>query len=211
MTPYSSESASVVSGTTPSASKRVPRWTSSVASPPSSSSMLGPTTSPDSSRNSKRRWVAHQYSGSVSPFQANTGTPVGRSGGPSPTTIPAGGGAGADDDRGGGVVLRGEDVAADPADVGAERGQGLDEDGGLHGHVQGAGDAGTGEGLRVAVLGAQRHQAGHLVLGELDLLAAEAGEGEVCDLVVVGGQRGAGGHVAPESSPASRGQAMRVR
>src|SRR5215213_6954358 len=89
MTPYSSESASVVSGTTPSASNRVPRWTSSVASPPSSSSMFGPTTSPDSSRNSKRRWVAHQYWGSVSPFQANTGTPEGCSGVPSPTTIAA--------------------------------------------------------------------------------------------------------------------------
>ena len=89
MTPYSSESASVVSGTTPSASKRVPRWTSSVASPPSSSSMFGPTTSPDSSRNSNRRCVHHQYSGSVSPFQAKTGTPVGSSGVPSPTTIAA--------------------------------------------------------------------------------------------------------------------------
>ena len=94
------------------------------------------------------------------------------------------GGAVADDDRRGGVVLGGEDVAADPADVGAERGQRLDEDGGLHGHVQRAGDAGAGERLGVAVLGAQRHQAGHLVLGELDLLAAEAGEGEVGDLEV---------------------------
>src|SRR5688572_20021223 len=89
MTPYSSESASVVSGTAPSASKRVPRCTSSVASPPSSRSMLGPTTSPESSRNSKRRCVHHQYSSSVSPFQANTGTPVGCSGVPSPTTIAA--------------------------------------------------------------------------------------------------------------------------
>ena len=53
----------------------------------------------------------------------------------------------ADDDRGGGVVLGGEDVAADPADVGAQRGQRLDEDGGLHGHVQRAGDAGAGQRL----------------------------------------------------------------
>src|SRR4051812_43297311 len=89
MTPYSSESASVVSGTTPSASKRVPRWTSRVASPPSSSSMFGPTTSPEESRNSNRRWVHHQYSGRVSPFQAKTGTPAGSSGVPSPTTIAA--------------------------------------------------------------------------------------------------------------------------
>src|SRR3954451_8069046 len=89
MTPYSSESASVVSGTAPSASKRVPRCTRSVASPPSSSSMFGPTTSPFSSRNSKRRCVHHQYSGRVSPFHADTGTPAGCSGVPSPTTIAA--------------------------------------------------------------------------------------------------------------------------
>src|SRR5919112_1840409 len=89
MTAYSSESDSAVSGTAPSASKRVPRCTSSVASPPSSRRMFGPTTSPDSSRNSKSRCVAHQYSGRVSPFQANTGSPAGCSGVPSPTTIAA--------------------------------------------------------------------------------------------------------------------------
>jgi hypothetical protein len=33
--------------------------------------------------------VHHQYSGRLSPFQANTGTPAGRSGVPSPTTIAA--------------------------------------------------------------------------------------------------------------------------
>ena len=48
---------------------------------------------------------------------------------------------------------------------------------------------------------AQRHEAGHLVLGELDLLAAELGEGEVGDLEVgaselVGGSgHGASGEV----------------
>src|SRR3954453_7110274 len=89
MTPYSSESTSVVSGTARSASKRVPRWTRSVASPPSSRSMFGPTTSPLSSRNSNSRWVHHQYSSSVSPFQAKTGPPAGASGVPSPTTIAA--------------------------------------------------------------------------------------------------------------------------
>jgi len=36
--------------------------------------------------------------------------------------------------------------------------------------------------------------AGHLVLGELDLLAAVGGQGEVGDLEVLGGARG-GGHV----------------
>ncbi|MFO1023148.1 MAG: hypothetical protein U0903_21020 [Planctomycetales bacterium] len=46
-------------------------------------------------------------------------------------------------DGGGGVVLRGEDVAAGPADFGAEGGECFDEDGGLDGHVQTAGDAGA--------------------------------------------------------------------
>jgi hypothetical protein len=41
------------------------------------------------------------------------------------------------------------------------------------------------EGLGVGELGSGGHEAGHLVLGELDLLAAEAGRDEVCDLVVV--------------------------
>ena len=54
-----------------------------------------------------------------------------------------GGAVRADDDRGGGVVLGGEDVAGDPADVGAERDERLDQHGGLHGHVQRAGDAGA--------------------------------------------------------------------
>ena len=111
-------------------------------------------------------------------------------------------GLGADDDRGGGVVLRGEDVAADPADVGAQGDQRLDEDGGLDGHVQGAGDAGAGQRLLVAVLGAQSHETGHLVLRQPDLLAAERGQGQIGDLEVTVGQRAgasAGGHVAPGS------------
>ena len=91
---------------------------------------------------------------------------------------------------GGGVVLGGEDVARHPADVGAERHEGLDQHGGLDGHVQRAHDAGTGQRLRVGELGAGGHEAGHLVLGELDLLAAEAVEREVGDLEVVGVQDG---------------------
>ena len=46
-------------------------------------------------------------------------------------------------DGGGGVVLGGEDVAGAPAEAGAEGLEGLDEDGGLDGHVEGAGDAGV--------------------------------------------------------------------
>ncbi len=97
----------------------------------------------------------------------------------------------ADRDGGGSVVLGGEDVAGGPADLGAEGDQGLDEHGGLHGHVQRTGDPGAGQGLGGGELLADRHQAGHLVLGERDLLAPERGEGEVGDLEVlaVGGRR----------------------
>ena len=66
MTPYSSESSSSVLGTAPAASNWVPLWISRVASPPSSSSMFGPLPSGQTSICS----VHHQYSGSVSPFQA---------------------------------------------------------------------------------------------------------------------------------------------
>ncbi len=42
-------------------------------------------------------------------------------------------------------------------------------------------------GLLVAVLGPQGHEPGHLVLGELDLLATEAGQLEVGDAEVEAG------------------------
>ena len=86
MTPYSSESFSSVLGTAPAASNSMPLWISSVASPPSSRIMFGPLPSGQVSICS----VHHQYSSSVSPFQAKTGTPWGLSGVPSrPTTAAA--------------------------------------------------------------------------------------------------------------------------
>ncbi len=52
--------------------------------------MFGPTTLPASSVNLNSCSVHHQYSSSVSPFQANTGTPLGSSGVPcGPTTVAA--------------------------------------------------------------------------------------------------------------------------
>ena len=51
--------------------------------------------------------------------------------------------------------------------------QGLDQNRSLNRHVQGAGDAGTLEGLLAAVLLTQRHQTGHLGLGDVELLATE--------------------------------------
>ena len=53
--------------------------------------------------------------------------------------------------------------------------QGLDQNRGLNRHVQGAGDAGALEGLLAAVFLAQRHQTGHLGLGDVEFLAAEIG------------------------------------
>ena len=52
----------------------------------------------------------------------------------------------------------------------------LDQHGGLHGHVQAAHDARAGERRLARVARAQRHQAGHLLLGEADLVAPELGE-----------------------------------
>ena len=90
----------------------------------------------------------------------------------------------ADDDGGGGLVLGGEDVAGGPADLGAERGEGLDQHGGLDRHVQGTGDPGALERLAGAELLAQGHQAGHLVLGQADLVAAGLGQGDIGNLVI---------------------------
>ena len=57
---------------------------------------------------------------------------------------------------------------------------------GLNRHVQGAGDAGTLERLVGAVLGAQRHQTGHLGLGDVELLATEIGLGQIGNDEIVG-------------------------
>ena len=98
------------------------------------------------------------------------------------------GAVGANRNRSSRVILGREDVAGHPTNVSAESGERLDQHCGLDGHVQRADDAGAGERLLVGVLGTQRHQAGHLVLGEADLLAAEFGQGEIGDAkVLLGG------------------------
>ena len=87
ITPHSSGSSfGSNSGTLPSASNSRPLWMSNVASPPSSTICCGPEPSGQTSASS----VHHQYSSSVSPFQAKTGTPWGSSGEPfGPTTVAA--------------------------------------------------------------------------------------------------------------------------
>lgn len=64
-------------------------------------------------------------------------------------------------DSGSGVVLGGEDVARAPSDIGTKSLKGLDENGGLDGHVQGARDSGTGEEVGAVLLSAG-HKSGHL-------------------------------------------------
>jgi hypothetical protein len=96
------------------------------------------------------------------------------------------------------VVLGREDVAAGPANIGSEGDESLDQHRGLDGHVERAGDAGARQRLRVRELGAGRHQARHLVLGEANLLAAELGQREISDLEIEAGRgRGAGGGTHP--------------
>ena len=85
---------------------------------------------------------------------------------------------------GGGVVLGGEDVAGAPPHVSPEGLEGLDEHGGLDGHVEGPGDAGALERGISSKLLAGGHQAGHLYLSNLDLLAAEIGQRNVSDFVI---------------------------
>ncbi len=87
-------------------------------------------------------------------------------------------------DGGGGVVLRRIDVARGPADVGAERRERLDQDAGLNGHVQRAGDARAAQRLLGPVFFARRHQTGHFGLGDGKFLAAPFGEAEILDDVV---------------------------
>ena len=77
------------SGTLPAAAASRPSCSSIVASPPSSTISVGP----DPSGHSSACAVHHQYSSSVSPFQAKTGMPRGFSGVPPvsgrPTTTAA--------------------------------------------------------------------------------------------------------------------------
>jgi len=86
-----------------------------------------------------------------------------------------------------GVVLGRVDVAARPGNLSTKEHKRLDEHSRLDGHVQAAGDAGTLQGLGSGVLLAGLHETGHLVLGKLDLLAAEGGKRDVGDLEVLGG------------------------
>ena len=115
----------------------------------------------------------HQYSSSVSPFHANTGTPWGVDGALGPTATAAAAWSWVE------KMLHDAQRTSAPSAVSVSMSTAVwivmcSEP------VMRA----PGERLLVGVLGAQRHEAGHLVLGELDLLAAEGGQREVGDLEV---------------------------
>lgn len=92
----------------------------------------------------------------------------------------------ADDDGSSSAVLGGEDVARRPTDIGTEDDEGLDENGGLNGHVERAGDAEASEWLRGGVPLTENHEAGHFLFGEHELFTAELAEGEILNVVLEG-------------------------
>ena len=75
--------------------------------------------------------------------------------------------------------MRGEDVARAPLDLSTERGEGLNENSSLDRHVQAASDARSLERQFAAILGAKRHESGHLVLSKVNVLATGLGELDV--------------------------------
>ena len=120
----------------------------------------------------------HQYSSSVSPFHAYTGTPRGSSGVPSgPTATAAAAWSWVE------KMLQLHQRTSAPSAVSVSIRTAvwivMCSEPVILAPVQRLG---------VGVLAADRHQAGHLVLGERDLLAAELGKREVGDLEV-GAQR----------------------
>ncbi len=127
--------------------------------------------------------AAHQYSSSVSPFQANTGVPLGSSGVPcGPTTTAAAAWSWVE------KMLQDAQRTSAPSATSVSISTAvwmvMCSEPEMRAPLSGC---------DVGVLAAQRHQAGHLVLGQADLLAAELGQGKVGDLVVdavayVGGQ-----------------------
>ena len=105
--------------------------------------------------------------------------------------LPGKDGRGVTGDGSGSVVLGGEDVAGAPTDLSTEGDEGLDESGGLDGHVQGASDLGALEWLLGAEFLTAGHEAWHLCLSELNFQTTEIGLGHVLDLVLLWERGGA--------------------
>src|SRR5262249_40341048 len=84
----------------------------------------------------------------------------------------------------GGLILRRKNVARSPTYGSAQFHQGLNEHGGLDGHVERARDAHALEWLLRSILCADGHETGHFLFGDLDFAAAKIGERDVLDEVV---------------------------
>jgi len=69
--------------------------------------------------------------------------------------------------------------AGRPGNLGTESGEGLDQDGGLDGHMQASGDTSALERLGSGELLPHVHETWHLMLGDFDLLATKGSEGYV--------------------------------
>ena len=136
--------------------------------------MFGPPSRPSPSGQPSTCSVHHQYSSSVSPFQANTGTPCGFSGVPSGPTATAAAAWSWVEKM---LQLHQRTSAPSAASVSISTAvwMVMCSEPVMRAPVSG---------WASAYSRADRHQAGHLVLGERDLLAAELGEREVGDLEV---------------------------
>jgi len=88
---------------------------------------------------------------------------------------------------GGGVVLGREDVARAPTDVCTKSLEGLNEDGGLDGHVKRSRNTGSLKGLFISVFLTASHKPRHLNLSELNILATVVGKRNISNLVISGG------------------------
>ena len=105
-------------------------------------------------------------------------------------------------DRRRGMILRRINVARRPADFRAERLERFDQHCGLDRHMQRAGNAGPAQRLLRGELFADRHQTGHLGLGDCDLLAPPGGEVEIGDIEI--GEVAAIGHGVHRIAPCRR-------
>ena len=82
------------------------------------------------------------------------------------------------------MVLRREDIAARPAHLRAQRHHRLDQHRRLDRHVQRTGHANASQRLARGILVADRHQPRHLLLGDVDLLAAKLRQRNIRYLIV---------------------------
>ena len=81
------------------------------------------------------------------------------------------------------MILRGENVAATPADFRTEVRQRLNQHSGLDGHVQRTHDAHTLQRLAVAIFLTNSQQTRHLLLGDINVLVSPFRQPHVSDFV----------------------------